>query len=104
MNDTRLGALERRWKETGSLDDEAAYLLVCVRVGTFARSAWSWPRTAGMRGEETRRREPSDGHTHLRSRELLGHARLDTTAIGVEVEREDLRRVIEVLDHTRRSQ
>ena len=27
MSDTRLRELERRWKETGSPDDEAAYLL-----------------------------------------------------------------------------
>ncbi len=34
MSDARLRELERRWKETGSVDDEAAYLLERVRSGT----------------------------------------------------------------------
>lgn len=33
MTDERLRELERRWKETGSVEDEAAYLLEQVRVG-----------------------------------------------------------------------
>ena len=33
MSDTKLRELERRWKETGSLDDEAAYLRERVRAG-----------------------------------------------------------------------
>ena len=37
MSDTRLRELERRWKETGSPDDEAAYLLERVRVGDLTQ-------------------------------------------------------------------
>ncbi len=37
MSDARLRELERRWKETGSPDDEAAYLLERVRVGDLTR-------------------------------------------------------------------
>lgn len=33
MTDSKLRELERRWKETGSIEDEAAYLLERVRVG-----------------------------------------------------------------------
>ncbi len=37
MSDARLRELERRWKETQSPDDEAAYLLERVRVGDLTR-------------------------------------------------------------------
>ena len=37
MSDQRLRELERRWKESGSPDDEAAYLLERVRVGDLTR-------------------------------------------------------------------
>ena len=37
MSDAKLRDLERRWKETGSPDDEAAYLLERVRVGDLSR-------------------------------------------------------------------
>jgi hypothetical protein len=33
MSDQKLRDLERRWKETGNVEDEAAYLLERVRVG-----------------------------------------------------------------------
>jgi hypothetical protein len=33
MSDERLRELERRWKETGSVEDEAKYLAERVRVG-----------------------------------------------------------------------
>ena len=33
MADDRLRELERRWKESGAVDDEAAWLLERVRVG-----------------------------------------------------------------------
>lgn len=35
MTDTKLRELERRWRETGSVEDEAAYLLERVRVGSL---------------------------------------------------------------------
>lgn len=37
MSDTKLRELERRWKETGSISDEAACLLERVRVGDLTR-------------------------------------------------------------------
>ena len=37
MSDSKLRELERRWKETGSVEDEAAYLLERVRVGDLTR-------------------------------------------------------------------
>lgn len=37
MSDERLRELERRWKETGSAQDEAAYLLERVRMGDLAQ-------------------------------------------------------------------
>lgn len=36
MPDERLRKLERRWKETGSAQDEAAYLLERVRAGEIS--------------------------------------------------------------------
>lgn len=37
MSDQSLRELERRWKETGAVEDEAAYLLERVRVGALAQ-------------------------------------------------------------------
>jgi hypothetical protein len=37
MSDTKLRDLERRWRETGAVGDEAAYLLERVRVGDLSR-------------------------------------------------------------------
>jgi hypothetical protein len=37
MSDTRLRDLERRWMETGSVQDEAVFLLERVRVGDLTR-------------------------------------------------------------------
>jgi hypothetical protein len=37
MSDTRLREQERRWRETGSLQDEAAYLLERIRSGDLDR-------------------------------------------------------------------
>jgi hypothetical protein len=37
MSDQRLRELERRWRETGSVEDEAAYLLERVRTGSLDR-------------------------------------------------------------------
>ncbi len=36
MSDEKLRALERRWKETGAIDDEAAWLVKRIRAGTEA--------------------------------------------------------------------
>ena len=37
MSDNKLRELERRWKETGSVEDEAAYLLERVRAGELTQ-------------------------------------------------------------------
>ena len=37
MSDSNLRGLERRWRETGSVDDEAAYLRERVRVGDLTQ-------------------------------------------------------------------
>jgi hypothetical protein len=37
MSDQRLRDLERRWRETGTVEDEAAYLLERVRAGDLSR-------------------------------------------------------------------
>lgn len=37
MGDTRTRALERRWRETGAPEDQAAFLLECVRAGALPR-------------------------------------------------------------------
>ena len=37
MSDAKLRELERRWKESGAVEDEAAYLLERVRVGDLTR-------------------------------------------------------------------
>jgi hypothetical protein len=37
MTDARLRALERRWRESGSLEDEVAYLLERLRTGDLLR-------------------------------------------------------------------
>jgi hypothetical protein len=38
MSDEQLRALERRWKETGAAQDEAALLLERVRVGDLEQA------------------------------------------------------------------
>jgi hypothetical protein len=37
MSDQKLRDQERRWKETGNVEDEAAYLLERVRVGDLSQ-------------------------------------------------------------------
>jgi hypothetical protein len=42
MSDTKLRDLERRWKETGTVEDEAAYLRECVRTAQVSvKEVWS---------------------------------------------------------------
>ena len=50
MSDTRLRELERRWKETGSPDDEAAYLLERVRVGDLTQERLELAAYCGHEG------------------------------------------------------
>lgn len=37
MGDEKLRELERRWRESGTVEDEAAYLLERVRVGDLTQ-------------------------------------------------------------------
>jgi hypothetical protein len=50
VSDARLRELERRWKETGSVDDEAAYLLERVRVGDLTRERLELAAYCGHEG------------------------------------------------------
>jgi hypothetical protein len=50
MSDAKLRDLERRWKETGSVEDEAAYLLERVRVGDLTRERLELAAYCGHEG------------------------------------------------------
>lgn len=50
MSDAKLRELERRWKETGSVEDEAAYLLERVRVGDLTRERLELAAYCGHEG------------------------------------------------------
>jgi hypothetical protein len=50
MTDQKLRDLERRWKETGAPDDEAAYLLERVRVGDLTRERLELAAYCGHEG------------------------------------------------------
>lgn len=52
MSDERLREAERRWKESGSVEDEARYLLERVRVGELSRELL---RLAGHSGHDASR-------------------------------------------------
>jgi hypothetical protein len=53
VSDARLRELERRWKETNSPDDEAAYLLERVRVGDLTRERLELAAYCGHEGAST---------------------------------------------------
>ena len=50
MTDTKLRELERRWKESGSPEDEAAYLLERVRVGDLEKEKLELAAYCGHEG------------------------------------------------------
>lgn len=50
MSDAKLRELERRWKETQSVEDEAAYLLERVRVGDLSRERLELAAYCGHEG------------------------------------------------------
>jgi hypothetical protein len=50
MSDERLRELERRWKETGSVDDEAKYLAERVRVGDLEKEMLELAAYCGHQG------------------------------------------------------
>ena len=52
MSDDRLRDLKRRWENTGSIEDETAFLLECVRVGKLTQERMA---IAGYLGHESSR-------------------------------------------------
>lgn len=50
MSDEKLRELERRWKETGAVEDEAAYLLERVRAGELTQERLELAARMGNRG------------------------------------------------------
>jgi len=50
VTDSKLRELERRWKETGSVEDEARYLLERVRVGDLERERLELAAYCGHEG------------------------------------------------------
>lgn len=50
MSDERLRELERRWKETGAVADEAAYLLERVRIGSLTPTRLELAAYCGSEG------------------------------------------------------
>lgn len=50
MSDQKLRDLERRWKETGTVEDEAAYLLERVRVGDLSQERLELAAYCGHEG------------------------------------------------------
>jgi hypothetical protein len=49
MADLRLRRLERKWKETGSLEDEATYLLEALRTGALSQESLELASDLGHR-------------------------------------------------------
>jgi len=49
MSDSKLRELERRWRETKSVEDEAAYLRERVRVGDLTQERLELAAVAGGR-------------------------------------------------------
>ena len=60
MSDERLRELERRWKETGAAQDEAAYLLERVRVGELERGRLELAGYCGYEAATSTRPPPDD--------------------------------------------
>jgi len=52
VTDSKLRELERRWKETGSVEDEARYLLERVRVGDLEREKLELAAYCGHEGAQ----------------------------------------------------
>jgi len=53
VTDSKLRELERRWKETGSVEDEARYLLERVRVGDLEREKLELAAYCGHEGAQS---------------------------------------------------
>lgn len=60
MGDERVRELERRWKETGALADEGAFLAECVRVGRVPRERVEVAARLGDPGSQLALSEPSN--------------------------------------------
>lgn len=61
MGDEQQRALERRWKETGSIQDEAAYLQAQLRAGELERERVQWAAALGHAAAKALRLESFDG-------------------------------------------
>jgi hypothetical protein len=73
MSDTKLRDLERRWKETGTVDDEAAYLLERVRVGDLGRERLELAAYCGHEGA-SRASPHATRHPSGESLQSMSHA------------------------------
>lgn len=97
MTDTRLRQRERKWKETGAVEDEAAYLLERVRVGDLEKerlelAAYCGYGAAGIALTGELPKAPSNPgawlariealEPPLRARALIGVGRLFLSAEG----------------------
>ena len=96
MSDQRLRELERRWRETGSVEDEAAYLRERVRVGDLTQERLELAAHCGHEGARRALgqepiappRSPSETTSWLRSlpqapHEVLVRAALQAARNGV---------------------
>ena len=92
MSDTKLRELERRWKETGAVEDEAAYLLERVRVGDLTQERLELAAYCGHEGARncitlrSARREPIDHRAWVDGLDRLSHdgALVFSAALAVE--------------------
>ncbi|MCW8137456.1 MAG: hypothetical protein KIT58_00955 [Planctomycetota bacterium] len=83
MSDTRLRELERRWNETGSPDDEAAYLLERVRVGDLTQERLELAAYCGHEGARrlTSTTAVDDSEAWIAGLARFGHAVVVEAAI-----------------------
>ncbi len=71
MSDTKLRELERRWKETGTVADEAAYLLERVRAGNLTRERLELAAYCGHEGAISALGSDRGGHTVVADRAFV---------------------------------
>jgi hypothetical protein len=91
MSDARLRELERKWKETGAVGDEAAYLLERMRVGDVTRDRLEF---AAYCGHEAARRVVGGESGQSGPEQLL--AGVTSKRWGADMTAEALRAALEV--------
>jgi len=100
VSDARLRELERRWKETGSVDDEASYLLERVRVGDLTRERLELAAYCGHQGA---RRAGNEHASASEPVDVLVTAGSDLVALWAELtmgqELQDVRSVTQMKPH-----